>query len=288
MKSNVASALFLTKTTIFILLSAIISEGCSAQSLIDHGHHSHHEMQKGNCPKLNDTISMRKDKFYPKKLLGSWKTVFESKDRTRNMDCLTIKFQDFPGANNSQVNVLVGHQLVDPENDASRFEDLELDGVFYDSAWLSFGHPQSSALGAIFKTKEDMQMDPIEFLRKDALPLTKEQMKEMTHEEIRLHSEHADLLMKLDDEDLEQLVDPFEQSWQILDTDYERYFISYMCHEVEEQINSADQTEDEVFKLKQQSPNLSYDEHYTNQTYHYLFAGIHVRNMTQIHAAQLR
>ena len=87
--------------------------------------------------------------------------------------------------------MLVGHQLVDPENDASRFEDLEMDGVFYDSAWLSFGNPESSALGAIFKTKEDMLMDPIDLMRKDAVPLTKDQKKEMTHEEIRLYSEHA-------------------------------------------------------------------------------------------------
>ena len=61
------------------------------------------------------------------------------------------------------------------------------------------------------------------------------------------------MLEELDDAELYAMAndDPYkENAWQILETDYERYFISYMCHELEEQINSADQSQEEVEKLK--------------------------------------
>lgn len=98
MKSSVALL------TLFFLLSL-----CSAQSLIEHGYHSHNDMVKGKCPKTYDTIATRKDAFDPKRLVGTWKTVYESKERTAGMDCISVKIQDFPGANASQVQVLTGH-----------------------------------------------------------------------------------------------------------------------------------------------------------------------------------
>lgn len=223
-----------------LLTTALLSVFCSAQSLIDHGYHSHHQMTKGKCPKLNDTMSHRNKTFDPKKMYGTWKTVYESMDRLKGLDCVSIKFQDFEGANSSQVRVLSGHQLHDPEHDISRFEDMEYDGVFFDDAYITFADKNTTGLGALYKNSEEINMDPIELIKKEMEPLSKEQMRKMNYDEIRLYSEHAMLLMKLEDEDLEQLVDPYKTSWQILETDYDQYFISYMCQEKEEMINSAD------------------------------------------------
>ena len=126
------------------LLLCLLPAPCAlAQSIIDHGYHSHHAMSKGACPALNNTLGMRKgDKLQVKKLRDTvWKTVYESKDRSQGKDCLSIKFQDFVGANSSQLHMLIGHILVDPDLDISRFEDLEDEGVFFDDHFLTFGNP---------------------------------------------------------------------------------------------------------------------------------------------------
>lgn len=122
-------------------------------------------------------------------------------------------------------------------------------------------------------------------------PLTREQRREMPLDDILLYEKHAELLKDLSIEQLEALAesgdvhsDPYHMSsWQILDTDYDRYFISYMCHEVQEHVNAADQTEDMIEELKEQDDSKSYDENYHPETYHFIIAGIHVRNMTTIH-----
>lgn len=99
------------------------------------------------------------------------------------------------------------------------------------------------------------------------------------------------MLEELEDPELYAMAnsDPYEESsLQILETDYERYFISYMCNELEEEINSADQTREEVEELKTKNSNVSYDENFKPQKYHFVDAAIHVRNMTTIHQAQYR
>lgn len=159
------------------LIVSIMLGACLGQSLIEHGYHAHSDMTKGSCPKLNDTIGTRKESFDPHKLLGLWKTIYMSKDRTEGMDCLTLKFENFTDGNSSQVRVLTGHQLVDPVNDASRFEDFEMDGVFYDEAFLTFGDPDNKARAAIQEKVDLIRLSAEEMMKRDMKPLTKEKKK---------------------------------------------------------------------------------------------------------------
>lgn len=97
---------------------------------------------------------------------GTWKTVYESKDRTEGKDCLSVKFQDFEGGNKSQLHALIGHILVDDELDLSRFEDLEMEGAFFDDAFLTFGHPENPALASVHETHDEAKMSRGDLIRK--------------------------------------------------------------------------------------------------------------------------
>lgn len=61
----------------------------------------------------------------------------------------------------------------------------------------------------------------------------------MTEEEIKLYEDHAHMLLKFTDKELDEMdhSDPYDLAWQILETDYDQYFISYMCHELHEEVN---------------------------------------------------
>lgn len=111
---------------------------------------------------------------------GTWKTVYESKDRTEGKDCLSVKFQDFDGGNKSQLHALIGHILVDDELDLSRFEDLEMEGAFFDDAFLTFGHPENPALASVHETHDEAKMSRGDLIRKQMQPLTPQQRKEMS------------------------------------------------------------------------------------------------------------
>jgi hypothetical protein len=111
------------------------------------------------------------------------------------MDCLSIKFQDIEGGNKSQLHALIGHILVDEELDLSRFEDLEMEGVFFDDVFLTFGHPENQALAAVFETHDEVLMTRTEYLKKQMKPLTFWQKKEMTEAEIKLYEDHAHMLL---------------------------------------------------------------------------------------------
>lgn len=50
-----------------------------------------------------------------------------------------------------------------------------------------------------------------------------------------------------------------------------------------EEVNSDGLTEDEVWDMKDLEANLFYDENFENQTYHFIIAGIHIRNITDMH-----
>ena len=53
---------------------------------------------KGGCPELKGTISSKKDaKLEHQRLLGRWKTAYDSKHRMRGMKCLQLKFQNVEG-----------------------------------------------------------------------------------------------------------------------------------------------------------------------------------------------
>ena len=56
----------------------------------------------------------------------------------------------------------------------------------------------------------------------------------MSEEEIEMYEDHAHMLLKFTDEELEDLdhIDPYEHNFQILETDYDQYLITYMCQEV--------------------------------------------------------
>jgi len=105
---------------------------------------------------------------------GTWKTVYESKERTKGMDCLSVKFQDFEGGNKTQLHALIGHILVDHDLDISRFEDHEMEGAFFDDAFLTFGHPENAALASVQENHEDAQMTKGELVRKQMQPLTRQ------------------------------------------------------------------------------------------------------------------
>lgn len=105
-----------------------------------------------------------------------------------------------------------------------------------------------------------------------------------------MYEDHAHMLLKFTDEELDELdhSDPYDLAWQILATDYDQYFISYMCHELHEEINSDGLTEEEIWDMKDIDANMYFDDHFVNQTFHYIIAGIHVRNMSDMHPVQLR
>ena len=61
-----------------------------------------------------------------------------------------------------------------------------------------------------------------------------------------------------------------------------------MCHESEEMVNAQGQTEEEVWDLKLQNPGYIHDEQYESETYHFIIAGVHVRNISAMHPVQMR
>ena len=64
------------------------------------------------------------------------------------------------------MHALIGHILVDPELDLSRFEDLEMEGAFFDDVFLTFSHDENKALAAVYESQEDALMTRIQLLKK--------------------------------------------------------------------------------------------------------------------------
>lgn len=165
-----------------------------------------------------------------------------------------------------------------------------MEGAFFDDAFLTFGHPENPALASVHESHEEAKMSKGELVRKQMQPLTHQQKRDMTEEEIKLYEDHAEMLLKFTDEELEDLdhIDPFDLAWQVLETDYDQYLITYMCHELHEEVNGDGLTEEEIWDMKDIDANMYYDDHFTNETFHYIIAGIHVRNMSDMHPVQLR
>ena len=71
----------------------------------------------GECPKLQNTMFERGETLEPHKLAGNWKFIYEDMQRTDDLDCLSMRVDtDFPGANLTSVQMLIGQKNVDPSS----------------------------------------------------------------------------------------------------------------------------------------------------------------------------
>ena len=48
---------------------------------------------------IKDSLGAKGQKIDVPRLMGLWKTVYESSARTHNADCISMKIQDFKGSN---------------------------------------------------------------------------------------------------------------------------------------------------------------------------------------------
>lgn len=97
----------------------------------------------GSCPQLENTMHHRGEKLEPLRLHGLWKIVYDHEDRTKDMDCFTLKFdKDAEGLNQTQLQVLVGHRYAEFTESAETF-------VYDDDAFFTFNHPENTAVAAV-------------------------------------------------------------------------------------------------------------------------------------------
>jgi len=86
----------------------------------------------------------------PSKLHGLWKFVYEADHRTKDLDCYSLKIiKNFPGSNDTQVQVLIGHKFADSESDTFLYDDDQ---------YFTFNHESDSSIAAV-QSKDDMD-DP--------------------------------------------------------------------------------------------------------------------------------
>lgn len=216
---------------------------------------------KGACPELKGTISQRKDaKLEHKRLLGRWKTAYESKHRMRGMKCLQLKFQEVEGGQPHQLQGLAGQKIVAKEGDFTEgklFKENEQPGFYYDAeSYFNFGHPEKKALAAV-QTREDLfdldrskmrkhvddQMRDLTYEEKERMMPDEVQRYETTQNYIK---ENYDRIMK----DIKEY-DPYKQNYEVLDTDYDNFLYLYTCKQYDMEVNSEGQTRDAVEDLKQ-------------------------------------
>lgn len=233
----------------------------------------------GSCPQLENTMHHRGEKLEPLRLHGLWKIVYDHEDRTKDMDCFTLKFdKDAEGLNQTQLQVLVGHRYAEFTESAETF-------VYDDDAFFTFNHPENTAVAAV-QTKEELN-DPdnkqiMQRLKDELTPLTDEQKSNMTEEDIEQHEQNREMLESMKDQIMERInrASPYENAWQVLDTDYENYLIQYACQEIVEQVNAAGQSQQEIEMLKYEDASQEYDEKFVkNQTKHTIMATVQTRTI---------
>ena len=96
----------------------------------------------GSCPQLDNTLHHRGEKLEPQKLHGLWKIVYDHEERTKDMDCFTLKFdKEVEGLNQTQLQVLVGHRYLEFQEENSF--------VYDDDAFFTFNHPENSQVAAV-------------------------------------------------------------------------------------------------------------------------------------------
>lgn len=105
---------------------------------------------EGKCPEVTGTMHHQGKKLEPLRLEGLWKVIYDHEERTRDMDCYSIKFiKDHPKLNSTQLQVLVGH----------KFKDMQDNSFMYDDdAFFTFNHPEQSNIASV-QTMEEMD-DP--------------------------------------------------------------------------------------------------------------------------------
>lgn len=124
---------------------------------------------EGKCPEVSNTMHHLGKKLEPQRLEGLWKIIFDHEQRTLDMDCYTIKFnKDYPGLNETQLQVLVGHKYQEMQDNSFMYDD---------DAYFTFNHPEKSNIASV-QTKEELE-DPdnskmLASLEEQLLPLTDE------------------------------------------------------------------------------------------------------------------
>lgn len=73
----------------------------------------------GKCPELQNTMHHRDEKLDLKRIEGLWKLIYESKDRSESLDCISMKIlKDIKGANDTQVQIFYGYKIPTPQEDS--------------------------------------------------------------------------------------------------------------------------------------------------------------------------
>jgi hypothetical protein len=147
----------------------------------------------GLCPKLIGTWERGGKKLDLNKLYGQWKLIYEDREKTDGLDCMTTKMVPYSKDNSTIVHVLNGQIIVDhdiPEA-ANYFHEDYASPVFYDDETVFvFNHPKRDNLGAIMSV-EDLGGFEDQFAqaskRYGLEPLTDEKRNTMSSEEIKTH-----------------------------------------------------------------------------------------------------
>ena len=108
----------------------------------------------GQCPTLKGTMQEKGEKVNLEKIEGLWKVVYESKELTEKMDCMSMKFdRDFEGVNSSTTQVFFGYQIpLPPDSDPDRKHT-----ILYEDGYLNFNDLERINTGKTLVSLEEKE-----------------------------------------------------------------------------------------------------------------------------------
>lgn len=95
----------------------------------------------GKCPVLNETMHQRGEILDLGRVKGLWKLIYESKDRSDSLDCISMKIEhNIEGGNSSQVQVFFGYKIPMPQEDPKTKEQKNF--ILFEDGYITFNHPE--------------------------------------------------------------------------------------------------------------------------------------------------
>jgi len=84
--------------------------------------------------------------------MGQWKTIYETKDRLEDMNCVSMKLKEFDHGNSTVAHVLTGQILTGvtgSEEDDIYHPDKDTNVFYDDEIYFTFNHETNPTLAAI-------------------------------------------------------------------------------------------------------------------------------------------
>lgn len=86
-------------------------------------------------------MHQRGERLDPKRLDGLWKLIYEEKEKTEGIDCISMKIvSEVEGGNSSQVQIFYGYQIPSPKQEDAKTKEKKYQ-IVYEDGYLTFNHP---------------------------------------------------------------------------------------------------------------------------------------------------